>query len=97
MEEKKEILDEIVEEKDENKKVVIEMDKDTLLKDLLEKYPYLKKEALKIDERFKIIDSPLGKILLRKATIADLAEKGGLKVDDVIEEIQKIITKYEGE
>ena len=55
----------------------MEINKDTLLKDILKEYPWLADEAVKIDERLSVIKTPLGKMLLRKARISDLAEKAG--------------------
>ena len=38
----------------------------TRLKDLLEEYPWLKDEIVKVNEKFEMLNSPLGKIMATK-------------------------------
>ena len=71
----------------------MEINTATKLKDLLKEYPWLKEEAIKISEKFKILDSPLGKILLGKADIAELSKKSGLGTDEIIKKITELISK----
>ena len=75
----------------------MEINKDTLLKDILKEYPWLADEAVKIDERLSVIKTPLGKMLLRKARISDLAEKAGFSPEDVIAKITEMISEHEEE
>ena len=69
----------------------------TKVKELLEDYPWLLDEAIKLDERFKMVNSPMGRILLKKATLVDLAKLGNLNVEDVVKEIEKMIENHEEE
>ena len=41
----------------------------TRLKDLLEEYPWLKDEIVKVNEKFEMLNSPLGKIMATKVVI----------------------------
>ena len=67
----------------------------TKVKELLEDYPWLLDEAIKLDERFKMVNSPMGRMLLKKATLIDLAKLGNLNVEDVVKEIEKMIDSKE--
>lgn len=69
----------------------------TKVKELLEDYPWLLDEAIKLDERFKMVNSPMGRMLLKKATLIDLAKLGNLNVEDVVKEIEKMIENHEEE
>lgn len=69
----------------------------TKVKELLEDYPWLLDEAIKLDERFKMVNSPMGRMLLKKATLVDLAKLGNLNVEDVVKEIEKMIESHEEE
>ena len=69
----------------------------TKVKELLEDYPWLLDEAIKLDERFKMVNSPMGRMLLKKATLVDLAKLGNLNVEDVVKEIEKMIENHEEE
>ena len=70
---------------------------ETKLTDILKSYPWLVEEALKIDSRFQLINSPLGKIMLRNATIAELSRKSGLPSQEIIDKIQEMIAARQEE
>ena len=72
----------------------MEINRNTKLTDILAEYPWLPDELIKIDGRFKVIKTPLGKIMLRNATIADAVEKTGLKEDVIISELKKMIESH---
>ena len=48
---------------------------DTKLSDLLTQYPWLKEELPRVNVKFKMVSTPVGKIMLSKATIAEMANK----------------------
>ena len=73
----------------------MEFTQDTLLKDILAQYPWLKEEAIRQDDRFKMLDSPLGRILLKKATIADASKYSGFPAEEIIGEIQRMIQRHQ--
>ena len=73
----------------------MEINKNTKLTELLEQYPFLKEEALKISEKFAIIDTPIGKMLLKNASIADLCRKANLSEATVLKKIQSLIETQE--
>ena len=49
--------------------------KDTKLADLLQEYPWLKSEVMQISDKFKMLNTPVGKIMLKKATVAAIREE----------------------
>ncbi len=75
---------------------ISEINESTRLKDILAAYPWLPDELLKIDGRFKIINNPIGKMLIRTASVKDAAQKAGYPVDQVLNELKKLIAKHEG-
>ena len=74
----------------------MEINEKTRLKDILAAYPWLPEALIQIDGRFKIINNPIGKMLIRTATVGDAAKKAGYPVDRVLEELKKLIAKHEG-
>ena len=58
------------------------------------KYPWLPDELIKLDSRFKIIKTPIGKMMLKNATIADAVQKTGLQEDVLVTELKKIIASH---
>lgn len=73
------------------------IDRNTLLKDILAAYPWLSDVLPQEDKRFEQLNSPLGKIFLRKATIADLGKKAGRTPEELISELERIIREHDAE
>ena len=96
---KEEKLEETTEEstREESSNSQIPLDsinKDTYLKDLIKVYPNLKKDMIKISERFKILQGPLAAVMLPKATLEKVSEKGDIDLDTLIEKIKELIKTY---
>lgn len=69
----------------------MDINSNTKLTDILAQYPWLPDELVKMDSRFKIIKTPIGKMMLKNATVADAVEKTGLSQDVLLAELQKLI------
>jgi len=72
----------------------MELTKETNLADLLAEYPWLKAELPKVNEKFKMLNSPVGKIMLGKATIAEMSKKSGMEADIIISRISELISNH---
>lgn len=53
----------------------MQITRDTRLLDLINQYPWLKDELPKINEKFKMLNTPMGKIMMGKATIVEMSKK----------------------
>ena len=73
----------------------MEINEQTKLKDILAAYPWLPDALVQIDGRFKIINHPIGKMLIRTATVGDAAKKAGYPTGQVLDELQKLIARHE--
>ena len=62
---------------------------DTRLKDLFKSYPNLKKNLIAEIPKFKMLNSPLGKLMLQRATIKMAGEHSGLGEEELIRIIKK--------
>lgn len=69
----------------------IEIEADTRLKDLLEAYPNLKSRLPEINPAFKMLSTPLGRIMIPKATVNTMAERSDMPLSDLIVALQKLI------
>ena len=69
----------------------MELNVNTRLKDILDAYPWLPDALIQIDGRFKIINNPIGKMLIRTATVGDACKKAGYSADAALEELKKLI------
>lgn len=65
----------------------IKVDEHTKLSDLLKDFPGLKDELPKIHPAFKMLHSPLSRVLISGATIKIMSERSGMEMDDLIEKI----------
>ena len=72
----------------------MEINRNTKLSDILAKYPWLPDELIRMDGRFKIIKTPIGKMMIKNATIADAVSKTGMQEDVLIAQLKKIIENH---
>ena len=72
----------------------MEITKETKLSDLLGQYPWLKEELSKVNDKFKMLNTPMGKIMMGKATIAEMSKKSGMDVDAIIAKICDLIEAH---
>lgn len=75
-----------------DEKIVIT--EETKLSDLLNKYPKLKGDLSKISYKFKMINTPLGRIMIPKATIKVMSERSGIELSVLITKLKEIIKEY---
>jgi len=72
----------------------MEITKETKLSDLIAQYPWLKEEMAKVNEKFKMLNSPVGKLMMGKATIAEMSKRSGMDADIIISRINELITNH---
>lgn len=68
----------------------------TKLADILAAYPWLLDELVKVNDKFKMVKTPMGKIMLKKATVADMSRKSGMDETVLIEKLNEMIRSHEG-
>ena len=68
---------------------------ETRLSDLLAEYPWLKEEMVKVNEKFRMLNSPIGKIMMGKATIAEMSKRSGMEAEAIIAKIQELIKNHQ--
>ena len=73
----------------------MEITKDTRLADLIAQYPWLKEEMAKVNEKFKMLNSPIGKMMMGKATIAEMSKKSGMEAEVIVGKIKELIVKHQ--
>lgn len=64
----------------------------TKLADILAAYPWLKVKLPQINEKFKLLNSPLGSIMLKTATITEMSKRSGMREDILIEKLGDLIS-----
>ncbi|ERJ84762.1 hypothetical protein HMPREF1987_00347 [Peptostreptococcaceae bacterium oral taxon 113 str. W5053] len=72
----------------------MEITNKTKLKDLLAEYPWLKEELIKINDKFKLLHTPLAKVMLGKADLSMMSEKAEMEVDVFIEKLKELIASH---
>ena len=84
----------LVEEIDENTNEtapITEITPETRLHDLLKQYPEIGKRLPELAPEFKMLNSPLGKILARKANVRMMSERSGIPLDQLLTGIRNLI------
>ncbi len=61
----------------------------TMLKDILEKNPSIKEKLMEYNPEFKLLDTALSKVMIPKATIKMMSERGNVPVEDLIKKIKE--------
>ena len=64
--------------------------RESKLKDILTEYPQIKERLTEISPKFKMLNSPMGKVMLGKATVADMSEKSGVDIDELIRKLSEM-------
>ena len=72
----------------------MEITKETKLSDLLGQYPWLKEELSKVNDKFKMLNTPRGTIMMGKATIAEMSKRSGIDADVIIGKISELIKAH---
>ena len=72
----------------------MEITKDTKLSDLIAQYPWLKAEIAQVNPKFRMLNSPVGKIMLGKATIVEMSKKSGMEAEAIIGKIKELIENH---
>ena len=69
--------------------------RETKLKDLLTEYPWLKDEISKVNEKFKMLNTPVGKIMQGKVDIAEMSKKSGMDEVKIIAKLTDLIRNHQ--
>lgn len=70
-----------------------EITPETRLKDLLATYPALKKRLPEIASEFKMLNTPLGKLMIPKVNVRMMSERSGLALETLIERLKAILSE----
>ncbi|CQB88491.1 Uncharacterised protein [Chlamydia trachomatis] len=76
---------------------IIELSANTRLQDLFKIYPKLRQDLPSMNSAFKMLNSPLARIIVPKATIAMMSERSGISIDDILSMLKGLIAKYKRE
>ena len=74
----------------------MEINESTRLADLIAAYPWMPEAAAQMDARLRIVNTALGRMLIKKYTIADASRRTGYPSEAIIREIQRLSEKHEG-
>lgn len=67
---------------------------ETKLADILAEHPWLKRELPRIDGRFKMLQTPVGSIMLKTVTVADMSKRSGIPAGALLAELDKLIAAH---
>lgn len=74
----------------------MKFDVNTKIAEILKQFPWLPEELVKIDSRFSIVNSPIGKMLIKNATVADLCGKAGIEPENALKKLDELIASHKG-
>lgn len=80
-------------DKPANAQLKLEITPETRVKELLDTYPALKQELPKLNESFKMLNSPLARIIIPKANVQTMSERSGIELNQLIASIKELVAK----
>ena len=72
----------------------MEFNGNTKLTDILNEFPWLPDALEKLDGRFKIIKTPVGKMMIKNMTISDMSKKINFPENDIINQLKQMIADH---
>ena len=72
----------------------MELDENTMLVDILDMYPWIKDELPKINKKFRMLKTPIGKVMMRNADITEMSRRSGLSIDEIIVMFNNLIDSH---
>lgn len=72
----------------------LELRGSTKLSDLLVTYPWLKEELPLVNKKFKLLNSPLGKIMVKEATVSEMGKRSGMSKQALLEALTSLIASH---
>lgn len=72
----------------------MEITRDTKLIDIISVYPWLKDELVSVNEAFKRLATPMGKIMIGKVTIDMMSKRTNMDVDELITKLHELIHSH---
>ena len=73
---------------------MVEVTQQSKYMDLLNAYPLLKTDLVKKNHKFKFLVTPMGKISLWEADLAQVSESAEMSVDETVSLFQDLIDSY---
>jgi len=74
--------------------MMIEVTSKSKYMDLLNEYPLLKTDLVRKNHKFKFLVTPMGKISLWEADLAEVSESAQMSVDETVQLFQELIDSY---
>lgn len=65
----------------------MEINAQTKLSDIIEAYPFMRSGMADINGKFRMLQTPVGKIMMGKATVADMSARSGMPLDELVSAI----------
>jgi hypothetical protein len=73
---------------------MVEITPETKLMDLLKEYPFLKDELPKVNKKFRMLKTPMAKVMMRNANINEMSRRSGMSVDEIISMLANLIESH---
>lgn len=74
--------------------VNLELHGGTKLSDLLAVYPWLREELPRVNKKFGLLNTPLGKIMEKKATLSKMGRRSGMSKPALLEALTTLIASH---
>ncbi len=73
---------------------MVEITSESKYMDLLNEYPLLKTDLVKRNYKFKFLVTPMGKISLWEADLAEVSQKAEMSVGETVDLFNELVNSY---
>lgn len=70
-------------------------DADTKLIKIFEAYPWLSEVLPQMDKRFAVMNTAMGKMLMKKNSVNDLSKVSGFSAEKLLDKLRREVEKHE--
>ena len=74
----------------------MEFNENTRIADLVAAYPWLPEAVARMDPRLRIVNTPIGQALIRRATLGDASKRTGFSMEEIRAELNRLIAAHAG-
>ena len=74
---------------------MLKITEDTKFGEIMKEYPWIRAEAVKLSDELKILNNPIGRAMVSRATVSEASRRTGFTCEQIIGKINEIIAAHD--
>ena len=76
---------------------MLKITESTKFGEIMKEYPWITAEAVKLSDELRLLNNPIGRAMVSRATIAEASRRTGFSCREIIDKINEIIAAHEAQ